>query len=50
MDTDVLNEPEILQTLKLRLENNRIYTFVENSLLAVNPYYPINSLYSNALK
>lgn len=50
MDTDVLNEPEVLQTLKLRLYNNRIYTFVENSLLAVNPYYYIHSLYSNLLK
>jgi myosin heavy subunit len=28
MDTDLLNEPEVLQTLKFRLLNNRIYTFV----------------------
>jgi myosin heavy subunit len=28
MDTDVLNEPEILKTLKFRLENKRIYTFI----------------------
>ena len=28
MDTDLLNEPEVLKTLKLRLLNNRIYTFV----------------------
>jgi len=46
MDTDVLNEPEILKTLKFRLENSRIYTYVENSLLSVNPYIPIKALYS----
>lgn len=50
MDTDVLNEPEILKTLKLRLENKRIYTFIENSLLSVNPYSTIPLLYSTELK
>jgi myosin heavy subunit len=50
MDTDVLNEPEVLKTLKYRLENKRIYTFIENSLLSVNPYSPFPLLYSDDLK
>jgi myosin heavy subunit len=50
MDTDVLNEPEVLKTLKFRLENKRIYTFIENSLLSVNPYTSIPILYSDELK
>lgn len=50
MDTDVLNEPEVLKTLKFRLDNKRIYTFIENSLLSVNPYSPIPLLYEDTLK
>lgn len=50
MDTDVLNEPEVLKTLKFRLENKRIYTFIENSLLSVNPYTTIPLLNSDNLK
>jgi myosin heavy subunit len=50
MDTDVLNEPEVLKTLKFRLDNKRIYTFIENSLLSVNPYAPIPLLYEDTLK
>lgn len=50
MDMDVLNEPEILRTLKYRLENKRIYTFVENTLIVVNPYQPIPELTSSMLK
>ena len=50
MDTDLLNEPEILKTLKLRLANHRIYTFVENAIISVNPYTPITTLYLDQLK
>lgn len=38
MENDVINEPEILQHLALRFQNNKIYTYVENTLIAVNPY------------
>lgn len=38
MENDVINEPEILQHLALRFQNNKIYTYVESTLIAVNPY------------
>ena len=50
METEVLNEAEVLRTLKLRLENSRIYTFVESSLLSMNPYVNIPGLYSPSLR
>lgn len=50
MENDVINEPEILQHLALRFQNNRIYTYVESTLIAVNPYKLIPELYTEELK
>ena len=50
MDNDLINEPEILKTLRLRLSNMKIYTFVENSIISVNPYYNIPMYYVDQVK
>lgn len=50
MDNELINEAEVLQTLRMRLNNLRIYTFVENSIISVNPYYSIPMLYADQLK
>ncbi len=50
MDNDLINEPEILKTLRLRLNNMKIYTFVEDSIISVNPYYSIPMYYVDQVK
>lgn len=50
MDNDIINEPEILQHLSARFLNRKIYTYVENTLIAVNPYFLISELYTDSLK
>lgn len=47
MENDIINEPEILQHLTQRFLNKKIYTYVENTLVAVNPYTSIPQLYVN---
>lgn len=50
LESDIINEPEILNNLKLRFYDNKIYTFVENTLLAINPYHLISELYTQENK
>ena len=50
MGNDLVNEPEVLKTLRLRLSNMKIYTFVENSIISVNPYYNIPTYYVDQVK
>ncbi|XP_061602443.1 unconventional myosin-VI-like isoform X1 [Cololabis saira] len=41
-----LNEATLLNNVRVRYSKDRIYTFVANILIAVNPYYDIPKLYS----
>ncbi|XP_073711799.1 myosin VIa isoform X6 [Misgurnus anguillicaudatus] len=41
-----LNEATLLNNVRVRYSKDRIYTFVANILIAVNPYYEIPKLYS----
>lgn len=50
MDIDVINEPEILENIRRRLEHGQIYSFVENTLLAINPYKYFDGLYDDKVK
>lgn len=41
-----LNEATLLHNVRIRYENDKIYTYVANILIAVNPYADISHLYS----
>ncbi|XP_057208528.1 myosin VIa isoform X1 [Triplophysa rosa] len=41
-----LNEATLLNNVRVRYSKDKIYTFVANILIAVNPYYEIPKLYS----
>lgn len=41
-----LNEATLLNNVKLRYAKDKIYTYVANILVAVNPYFDIKELYS----
>uniref|UniRef100_A0AAY4AM60 Unconventional myosin-VI n=1 Tax=Denticeps clupeoides TaxID=299321 RepID=A0AAY4AM60_9TELE len=41
-----LNEATLLHNVRVRYSKDKIYTFVANILIAVNPYYDIPKLYS----
>lgn len=41
-----LNEATLLHNLKIRYQKDKIYTYVANILLAVNPYHEVKELYS----
>uniref|UniRef100_A0A1A7ZVA6 Unconventional myosin-VI n=1 Tax=Nothobranchius furzeri TaxID=105023 RepID=A0A1A7ZVA6_NOTFU len=41
-----LNEATLLNNVRVRYSKDRIYTYVANILIAVNPYYDIPKLYS----
>ncbi|XP_066985117.1 myosin heavy chain 95F isoform X5 [Macrobrachium rosenbergii] len=41
-----LNEATLLNNVKLRYSRDKIYTYVANILIAVNPYFEIPKLYS----
>lgn len=41
-----LNEGTLLNNLKVRYQKDKIYTYVANILLAVNPYHEVKDLYS----
>uniref|UniRef100_A0AAR2JL69 Unconventional myosin-VI n=1 Tax=Pygocentrus nattereri TaxID=42514 RepID=A0AAR2JL69_PYGNA len=41
-----LNEATLLNNIRVRYSKDRIYTYVANILIAVNPYYDIPKLYS----
>ncbi|KAL4624029.1 unconventional myosin-VI-like [Arapaima gigas] len=41
-----LNEATLLNNIRVRYSKDKIYTFVANILVAVNPYFDIPSLYS----
>ncbi|KAM7307774.1 unconventional myosin-VI isoform X2 [Ixodes scapularis] len=41
-----LNEATLFNNIKVRYNKNKIYTYVANILIAVNPYFEIPSLYS----
>jgi len=40
------NNPEILENIKLRFKKQQIYTWVGPTLLVVNPYKPLQNLYT----
>uniref|UniRef100_UPI00398E6FC2 myosin VIa isoform X2 n=1 Tax=Pristiophorus japonicus TaxID=55135 RepID=UPI00398E6FC2 len=42
-----LNEATLLNNVKVRYSKDKIYTYVANILIAVNPYYDIPKLYSS---
>lgn len=42
---NILNEPEILENLRQRYVINKIYTKIGPTLIALNPYKSIDSLY-----
>lgn len=42
-----LNDATLLNNIRLRYFNNKIYTYVANILIAVNPYMEIKDLYSS---
>ncbi|XP_062981002.1 unconventional myosin-VI isoform X5 [Elgaria multicarinata webbii] len=42
-----LNEATLLHNVKVRYSKDRIYTYVANILIAVNPYFDIPRLYSS---
>lgn len=42
-----LNEGSLLNNIRIRYYKNKIYSYVANILIAVNPYKDIPSLYSN---
>lgn len=42
---NILNEPEILFNLKRRYTVNKIYTKIGPTLIAMNPYKSLESLY-----
>ena len=41
-----LNEATLLNNIRLRYNKDKIYTYVANILIAINPYYEIKDLYS----
>ncbi|XP_048830708.1 myosin VIb isoform X1 [Brienomyrus brachyistius] len=41
-----LNEATLLNNIRVRYSKDKIYTFVANILIAVNPYYDVPKLYS----
>jgi myosin-5 len=43
---NILNEPEILANLKHRYAINKIYTKIGPTLIALNPYKAIDTLYN----
>ncbi|KAL4450307.1 hypothetical protein ABPG74_009013 [Tetrahymena malaccensis] len=45
VNMDLLNEAELLQNLRKRYDENKIYTYVGPTLLAVNPFKKIDNLY-----
>lgn len=44
-----LNEGSLLNNLRIRYDKDRIYTYVANILIAINPYFDISNLYSNSV-
>ena len=42
-----LNEATLLNNVRLRYSKDKIYTYVANILVAVNPYFEISNLYSS---
>ena len=42
-----LNEATLLQNIKLRYNKDKIYTYVANILVAINPYDDIKNLYDS---
>ena len=42
-----LNEATLLNNIRLRYERDKIYTYVANILIAINPYYEVKDLYSS---
>jgi len=47
VNMDLLNEAELLQNLRRRYNENRIYTYVGPTLLAVNPFKLVEGLYES---
>ena len=47
VNMEILNEPEILNNLKLRYSQNQIFTYIGPSLLIMNPYRHIPELLSD---
>jgi myosin heavy subunit len=47
---DVLNEPEILNNLKHRYRQDRIFTKIGPTLIVVNPYKRIDALFNGHVR
>ncbi|XP_065211254.1 myosin heavy chain 95F-like isoform X1 [Planococcus citri] len=43
-----LNEATLLNNIRLRYQKDKIYTYVANILIAVNPYFEIKNLYAQS--
>lgn len=48
-DLLIMNEPELLYSLKKRFEDDIIYTYVSQTLISINPFKLIDNLYSSVL-
>lgn len=42
-----LNEATLLNNIRIRYDKDKIYTYVANILIAINPYVDIRNLYSS---
>jgi myosin-5 len=48
-DLLIMNEPELLYSIKKRFELDIIYTYVSQTLISVNPFKKIENLYSKVV-
>ena len=46
--SDPLFQATLLNNIRIRYERNKIYTYVANILIAINPYYEVPKLYESA--
>ena len=45
--SDPLFQATLLNNIRIRYERNKIYTYVANILIAINPYYEVPKLYES---
>lgn len=49
IDLEVINPAEILVQLRRRLEDEKIHIYLWNSLIIVNPFFPIEGMYEKKM-
>ena len=49
VDMECLNDAELCENLRIRYEQDEIFTYVGLTLLVVNPYRKIDRLYSQEI-